>query len=254
MRKKVLLFFVCALIHNNAFAERGVVRRFVDECKNRTLYYSPYVITPAIGATGALLGKKWLPASLSAATVYGLYAWLSTWADIVNIKHKYQGRTRPTDFWKESPYQEKTLFCRWRQLDDQFGDGVYWPTGWWLKAHEEEIEEKLLQDIYAGRIRLSYRGTPTPKDVIAAINEEMNQLSGDLLYMRRYTDVYRRYGQPEAFVPDRSDMRVFWPNYNRASQLYVELAMMLGRLVVLQEIVAGLCAKTGGNRWPRLKG
>ncbi|MEX0940733.1 MAG: hypothetical protein WDZ41_05205 [Candidatus Babeliales bacterium] len=263
MKKKQLFFLLLCLVFkasvcfdlDTALAD---VQQSMYDTKDRVLYYKTYLFAGLIGSSGFLINKKVGMSTLCAMPVYGLYEWFSGYKEIQKIKKHYQVRTTVEDYWKEANAKkdELFLFCRWRQQDDRFGDGYYWPTAWLMNEEKYLVRTAFIKDIYAQRIRVQINGkkidNPSPIQVMVALNKEIEQLQEDKQLLKKYTDVYRNVEQPEAFHPDNSGVRIFWPNYNLASQIYIELVVMLKRLETLRDIISSIRTEVGGNGWPRL--
>jgi hypothetical protein len=257
MKRLFLGWFIITAVP--AYAGIGqIVNHFYQICEDiqyRTLYYKPYAVTAGLGYIGILKPNVALYSS-TCALVYALYAWKSGLNEIKALKRKYTRRSKPVNHWQDQSLQaEPFLFSRWRQQDDQAGDGFYWPTAWWLQNDEYNAQRKFLQDLYAGVIRVYEGGkvleNPTPQHVMHAINQELKMIQDDKKILKKYTDIYRSVKQPEEFKPNLSLARAFlWPNYNRASRLYVDMVIMINRLEVLRTLVAKMLSGVAGNGWP----
>jgi hypothetical protein len=258
--------FLCLLILNSIQSVtkcsiKSWLEDFLYDMKLRMQFAKPYVITGSLASAGAV-GPEWLrKPAVGSAGIYALYAWYTGFHEIAQIQEKYSRATRPKDYWTSRPQEEKPfLFCRWRQLDNQFGDGYYWPTAWWMTQDENEkknVLKKLIEDINSNRIILIENGKrierPRPDQVLKAIARELQALEADKELLKRYTTVYRKLMCAEEFKPDTSYFRILWPNYNRASRVYIELVTMIKRLEALGQIISNMKVSSGGNGWPQVR-
>jgi hypothetical protein len=195
---------------------------------------------------------------MASAGLYAVYAWQKGIREIASIRHAYKVVPKPLQHWNSLNSDAPFSFARWREKDF-YGDALYWPTAACMVNYISIIQETLINDIYASRIRVVSKEDgktidfPTPMHVLRAINDELAQLEKDKKILKRYTDIYRRIAQDESFIPDKSLWRIFWPNYNRASRMYIDVVTMMDRLHMLKTAVASLCATAGNNGWPRLQ-
>jgi hypothetical protein len=258
--KKYYFLLICFLSIHQTYSGTTLfinqVQSFVEDLKYRALYYKPYAVAGGIASLGIANPSLGLYTT-TAATIYALYAWKSGLNEIKALRKKYSRAMRPVDYWNEEMREdEQFLFCRWRQQDNQMGDGYYWPTAWWMEQDSRNVQYALMQDIHAGRIVIKEGARViknlTPTHVINAIDRELRMLNEDKKLLKKYTDVYQRINQPEEFAPDTSYWRILWPNYNRASRLFIEIVIMMQRLEVLRTIVANIKIQAGGNGWPRI--
>ncbi len=240
----------------DSFVENMKMR--IENAKDRTRYYGPYVLAGTVVsgsfAKSSSLGLCVLPAT----SLYGLYSWVSGYYEIKRIKKNYTVKTKPNNYWQafsREKEKELFLFCRWRQQDDRYGDGYYWPTAWLMNEEQDLVKKRFIQDIHAQRIEIISNGKltnkPRPDQVIAAITDEIEQLEQDKRELKRYTTVYLQFNQAEEVKAYNSFWRMFWPNYNMASKLYIEVVTMLKRLEILRDIVATIRSQVHGGGWPR---
>lgn len=243
-------------IHFSASSMMEKIQNTLEEIKDRTLYYKPYMVSGALMTGGVAIAPRYAAAVLGITGIYGLYEWKKGYDCIEGIYSKYNLKTMPHTYWNDrESNDQRFLFCRWRQKDDQYGDGMYWSTAWWMNEYRTEVKRKLIHDAYAGRLILFENNKsiemPNPVQVFQALKQEMKMLHEDKKKLKRYTIMCYDVDQPEAFHPDASYWSLLWPNYNKASQLYIEIVMMLRRLDILQEIIAEIRAEVGGNGWPQ---
>lgn len=232
------------------------IKESIAQAKNTALYYKPYIINGSL-ITCASISKK-LPrvrnACLMMCGIYSLYSWKKGIDDVKRIKRKYGISYKKASHWNQSSSSPGISFATWR-LYDMVGDGCFWPNARCMEHYKDIIKEKMLHDICTGKIIIFDRqgnkiSSPTPEDVFKAIEREIDQLSREKNYIKRYTDVYRRVSDAQSFKPDFSAWRILWPNYNRASLLYIDIVTMVERLEVLKEIVGELRVQAGLAGWP----
>ncbi len=230
----------------------------IENAKDRTRYYGPYVLAGGVVSGSFVTNARFGLGALGLTGVYGLYSCISGYYKVKRIKKNYTVKTQPKDYWYASSREkgkEPFLFCRWRQQDDRYGDGYYWPTAWLMNEEQNLVKKRFIQDIHAQRIEIISNGKiinkPRPDQVISAITDEIEQLELDKRALKRYTTVYLQFNQAEEVRPDNSFWRMFWPNYNMASKLYIEVVTMLKRLEILRDIVATIRSQVHGGGWPR---
>lgn len=258
MKRSFLLFFFVLFGSSLQADLESIVHQIkekVEDTKCHVRYYGPYAGASALGATAFVGGKKLGACVLAGLGVYGLHAAYFGYKDIKALEKKYALVTKSVDYWNNFYPEEQFLFCRWRQLDDRYGDGFYWPTAWLCHEERHAVRSVLIRDIHAQRIVYTYQGkkiqSPKPSQVIAAVNAELLELEQDKRRLQAYTPIHRTVEQPEAFHPDMSWRRILWPNYNKASKLYIEIVQMMKRLEVIRDIVAQIRSEVSGDRWPR---
>lgn len=250
--KKLVVFSLFLIQYEATASIKATFDEFLYETKMRARYYQPYAVGGSLVGLGLLTNRIMSTALLSAAGVYSLYAWYTGFFDIRTIRYKYKREIRPKDHWSGKKEDEKPfLFCRWRQQDDSYGDGIYWSTAWWMHEHRDEVVKQLIKDIYSNRIKIGSSELPKPDEVLKAINRELKELEADKETLKRYTNVYRTMESAEEWHPDKSKWRIFWPNYNHASRLYIDLVIMLKRLEVLRDIISSMKLSSGGHGWPQ---
>lgn len=232
------------------------IKERIEDTKCFVRYYGPYAFCSTLSLGSFSIGPKCGAMVLASLGFYSLYSTLKGYKEIKAIQKKYKVKTQMADYWNDFYQDESFLFCRWRQQDDHYGDGFYWPTAWLCNEERKEVRNVFIQDIHAQRIGIVSNGNktkkPKPSQVITAISKELDAIEKDKKQLQAYTNVYRSVEQPEAFHPDTSIKRLFWPNYNRASNLYIELVQMMKRLRVIRDIVAGIRAETSSDRWPKV--
>lgn len=257
--KRSFLFFFFVLFGSSLQADleslAHTIKHKVEDAKCRIRYYGPYAAASTVGVTAFLGGKKLGALVVAGLGIYGLHTAYFGYKEIAAIEKKYKLATKSVDYWNSFYTEEPFLFCRWRQLDDRYADGYYWPTAWLCNEERYEVRASLIRDIHAQRIEVMVNGkkvrNPKPSQVITALNSELYELEQDKKRLQSYTTIYRTVEQPEGFYPDVSWRRVLWPNYNKASKVYVDIVQMMKRLEVIRDIVAQTRSEVSGDRWPR---
>ena len=186
---------------------------------------------------------------------YAGYSTISGMRTIYSIGQKYQKKDYAQYGWHNGVANTIFYFARWRQHNE--GDGIYWTTAWQLNEEKDLVKKAFLNDLYAGKfIIINNQGqlvaAPTPQQVFQVIRQELQELAHDKELLAQFTDVRYAISQPEEFHPDVSYTQFLWPNYNAASQTYIELDVMMKRLEKLLGIVAELRAAVGGHGWPKM--
>jgi hypothetical protein len=232
------------------------IKERIEDTKCQIRYYGPYVLASTVGVTSFAGGKTMGASMLAALGIYATHAAYVGYQEISAIEKKYCLTTKAVDYWNNFYPEEKFLFCRWRQLDDRYGDGYYWPTAW--LCHEERmlVRTAFIRDVHAQRIEIIHETkkikSPKPSQVMTALNAELFDLEQDKKRLQAYTTIYRTVDQPEAFHPDVTWKRMLWPNFNRASKLYIEIVQMMKRLEVIRDIVAQIRSEVSEDYWPRV--
>ncbi len=251
----LLIISFSSITHADLESRIEEVKEYIEDTKCHVRYYAPYALASTVSLGSFSAGPKFGTSVLAMLGIYSLYTTYQGYKEIKAIEKNYKVNTKVADYWNSFYDDETFLFCRWRQQDDRYGDGFYWPTAWLCNAERKEVRKIFIQDIHAQRIEIITNGkkinNPKPAQVISAINNELNKLERDKKRLQAYTNVYRGVEQPEAFHPDTSSRRIIWPNYNRASKLYIELVQMMKRLEILRDIVALIRSEVSGDKWPR---
>lgn len=231
------------------------IKEGIEDTKCHVRYYGPYVLCSTIGLSSFAGGSKCGLAILTALGLYGAYSSYQGYKTIKSLENKYKVTTKAADYWNNFYEDEKFLFCRWRQQDDRYEDGFYWPTAWLCHEERKIVRQKLIQDIHAQRIEIMSNGkkvrNPKPIQLMRVIHDELTMLEHDKKALRYYTNIYRGIEQPEAYHPDVSYKRILWPNYNRASKVYIEIVQMMKRLEVIRDIVAHISSEMPSGGWPK---
>jgi hypothetical protein len=260
-KKCYLLLFVFFTTQNfyadfDSFLEETKVK--VQNAKDITRYYGRYAVAGAVVSAGFAKDYRAGLGALCLTGLWGISSAIVGYLEIKQIKQKYTVKTRQENAWhsyENASESEPFSFARWRQQDDVYGDGYYWPTAWLMQEEPILVRRYFLHDLYSQRfiIRSNERliNRPRPDQVVAAINDEIAELERDKLGLKPYTTVYLQFEQAEAAKPDISYWRLLWPNYNTASKLYIEIVTMLKRLEVLRDIVATVRAEVPGGGWPQ---
>lgn len=260
MNKSLFIFFAC-LAMNVALKSDPLndlerkYRSTKEEARWLCTYYGPYVFAGLIGASGFFFSGKAGVCTTSIAGMYGMYRAAEGFLIVRDLRQKYARPERVTSHWQGmKPKAQRFMFARWRQMDDYYGDGYYWPTVWSVTEEKHNVVYYLYKDILSHRIVIKLGDydivSPTPLQVIEALKKEIEEIESDLRLLEPYTNINRVMEQPEEFRPDHSYWRIFWPNYNRASQCYVELVVMLKRLYALIEIVSEVRMNSSKEDWP----
>lgn len=215
-------------------------------------YYAPYIAVPALGALVSNFSPK---LAVGGVGLYIGHSTLSGMYNVYRLKKKYERKERNEHQWHAGISQIDVLyFARWRQFNP--GDDFYWTTAWQLEQDIKTVKTYFLKDLYAGKfVVINAQGklvtSPTPDQVFVALRSELQELSKDKQLVAPLTDIHYTLSQPEEFHPNVSYTKVLWPNYNAASQVYIELDIMMKRLEKLLDIVAELRASVGGSGWPK---
>jgi len=238
----------------DSFLEETKVK--VQTAKDLTRYYGPYALAGTIVTGGFAKDYRVGLSALGLTGAWGVGSAFAGFIEVRKIRQKYKVKTRHADAWQSTASEpEPICFARWRQQDDRYGDGYYWPTAWLIQEEPTMVRRFFLHDLYSQRFHIQVRdrliSRPRPDQVVAAINEEIAELERDKRALKPYTTVYLEFDQAEEAKPDISYWRVLWPNYNTASKLSIEVVTMLKRLEVLRDIVATVRAEVPGGGWPQ---
>lgn len=202
-------------------------------------YNKNYLIGGAAVAVGCKFSPKY---TLATAGAVSLYLAASGWYQLWKIGRKYQQSERSDREWTFGSSIESSMLSRWRQ-NNQFGDGCFWQSAYWMHNDFENVKAMFMIDIRAQRIVIKDAqghviNNPQPWEVINAIKREMASILEDMKVVAAYTDIYKVYAQPEEFQPDTGYTVLLWPNYNTASGLFVHLDQLVKRLDVLRDVVS----------------
>ncbi|MGE0206841.1 MAG: hypothetical protein AB7R69_03240 [Candidatus Babeliales bacterium] len=257
MKKFFLSFLLISCVTAQGSFESIVheVKERVQDARCYSRYYGPYVVGAPIALSGFTVNKEVGLSIFTLAGLYSVYAAVQGYREIRDIAHKYAVTPKAVDYWNNFYSDEPFLLCRWRQQDDRYNDGYYWPTAWLCHEEQHMVRKKLIEDVHAQRIAVTLNGKkitqPKPSQLMQALTQEIQSLEQDKCRLQAYTPIYRSVEQPEDFHPALGISRILWPNYNRASQLYIDIVQMMKRLEVLRSIVGKLRSELVDDRWPK---
>lgn len=237
--KKIYNMLLSFVLLSTLSCEIHAGRNVFQEAWLKLVYNKDYIVGGGAVIAGSYFSPKY---TVIATGIVASYMTVKARYELWKIKQRYYQSDRSEREWAMPHAVESSLLARWRQ-NNQFGDGIFWPTAFWMKEDVRVVQSNLLRDMRAGKLLITNQSgtvitSPTLADVLAAIKREMKQLAKDLKFISYYTNVSATYLQPEEFEAETGLAQILWPNYNMASELFVELDLLLKRLDALREIVA----------------